>query len=190
MKRNNLLSIQTIVAIGIGSAIFVILGRFVSIPTGIPNTEIQSAYAFLALMAVIFGPIAGGLIGLIGHALKDAIFYGSPWWSWVLVSMIVGFLIGLVSKKVNIESGIFGAKQIISFNIVQALAQAFGWFLIAPTLDIWIYAEPANKVYTQGLVAGISNIVTVGVIGTLLLIAYAKTRVQSGSLKKDDSISK
>lgn len=187
MKRKPLLSIKTIVAIGIGAAIFVILGRFVSIPTGIPNTEIQSSYAFLALMAVIFGPVAGGLIGLIGHALKDAIFYGSPWWSWVVVSMLVGFAIGLVSKKIDIESGGFGAKQIISFNIVQAISQAIGWFLIAPTLDIWIYAEPANKVYTQGIVAGISNIVTVGVIGTLLLIAYAKTRVQSGSLKKDVS---
>ncbi|MBS4204853.1 ECF-type riboflavin transporter substrate-binding protein [Lederbergia citrea] len=184
MKGNGL-SIKTIVAIGIGSAVFVILGRFASIPTGIPNTEIQSAYAFLALMAIVFGPVAGGLIGLIGHALKDAIFYGGVWWSWVLVSMIVGFLIGLIAKKINIEAGVFGSKQIISFNITQIIAQVIGWGLIAPTLDILIYAEPANKVYTQGIVAGLSNIVTVGVLGTLLLIAYAKTRVQSGSLKAE-----
>ena len=54
---NKLLSIKTIVAIGIGSAVFMILGRFASIPTGIANTEIQTAYAFLALMAIIYGPI-------------------------------------------------------------------------------------------------------------------------------------
>ncbi|EAK8859236.1 ECF-type riboflavin transporter substrate-binding protein, partial [Listeria monocytogenes] len=30
------MSVKTIVAIGIGSAVFVILGRFVVIPTGIP----------------------------------------------------------------------------------------------------------------------------------------------------------
>jgi len=41
-------------------------------------------------------------------------------------------------------------------------------------------------VYTQGVVAGLSNIVTVGVIGTILLIAYAKTRQQSGSLSVED----
>src|SRR5690625_6725996 len=93
------LSIKTIVAIGIGSAVFVILGRFVSIPSGIPNTEIQTAYAFLALMATIFGPIAGGLIGLIGHALKDAVFYGSIWWSWVIVSAFVGLFIGLFARS-------------------------------------------------------------------------------------------
>ena len=51
------LSINTIVAIGIGAAVFIILSRFGSIPTFIPNTNVETAYAFLALMAVIYGPI-------------------------------------------------------------------------------------------------------------------------------------
>lgn len=176
------LSIRTIVAIGIGSAVFVILGRFVSIPTGIPNTSIETAYAFLALMSIVFGPIAGGLIGLIGHALKDAVFYGSIWWSWVIVSAFVGLFIGVVANRINIQSGIFGGKQIVTFNIVQAVVQAIGWFAIAPTLDVLIYAEPANKVFVQGVIAGVSNIVTVGIIGTILLVSYAKTRSKSDSL--------
>lgn len=179
------LSIKTIVAIGIGSAVFVILGRFASIPTGIPNTEIQTVYAFLALMAVVFGPIAGGLIGLIGHALQDAITYGSIWWSWVIVSGFIGLFIGLATRRINIASGIFAKKQIISFNISQVLVQAVGWGLIAPTLDVLIYAEPANKVFVQGIVAGLSNIVTVGILGTILLVAYAKTQNQSNSLSKE-----
>ena len=44
----NKLSIKTIVAIGIGAAVFMILGRFGSIPSGIPNTNIETCYAFLA----------------------------------------------------------------------------------------------------------------------------------------------
>lgn len=183
----NRLSIKTIVAIGIGSAVFVILGRFASIPTGIPNTTIETTYAFLALMAILFGPIAGGLIGLIGHALKDFIMYGSPWWSWVIVSALVGVLIGLASKRVNVHEGKFGLKEIVTFNVVQVLSQAVGWFLVAPALDILIYAEPANKVFVQGLAAGISNMIVVGVIGTLLIFAYAKTRGKSGSLDKEES---
>jgi len=180
-----LFSIKTIVAIGIGAAVFIILAKFASIPSPIPNTSIQTSYAFLALMAIVFGPIAGGLIGLIGHALNDAISYGSVWWSWVVVSMIVGFLIGLVAKKIDIESGDFSKKKIITFNITQVLAQAIGWLLIAPLLDILIYAEPANKVFAQGFFAVVSNIVTVGVIGTILLIAYAKTRSKSNSLHRE-----
>ncbi|WP_373886054.1 ECF-type riboflavin transporter substrate-binding protein [Cytobacillus gottheilii] len=179
------LSIKTIVAIGIGAAVFIILAKFAAIPSPVPNTTIQTSYAFLALMAIVFGPIAGALIGLIGHALNDAISYGSIWWSWVVVSALVGLLIGLASKKIQIESGKVGTKEIVTFNIVQVIAQGIGWFLAAPLLDILIYAEPANKVFLQGLFAGISNMITVGIIGTILLVAYGKTRSQSNSLHKE-----
>lgn len=183
--NRNYLSIKTIVAIGIGAALFMILAKFASIPSPIPNTSIQTSYAFLALMAAVFGPIAGGLIGFIGHALNDAISYGSVWWSWVIVSLFVGATIGLFAKRINIEAGGFTVKKVITFNVIQAVAQGIGWFLIAPALDILIYAEPANKVFTQGVFAGLSNIVTVGVLGTILLFAYAKTRSQSNSLHKE-----
>lgn len=181
---NKLLSIKTIVAIGIGSAVFMILGRFASIPTGIPNTEIQTAYAFLALMALIYGPLAGVLIGFIGHTLKD-LTYGTPWFSWIIASAIVGLIIGLAWNKININEGELSKKKIIGFNICQVIANAVAWFLVAPTLDIVIYAEPANKVYLQGIVAGISNMITVGIIGTILLVLYSKTRVKQGSLDKE-----
>ena len=68
----------------------------------------------------------------------------------------------------------------IIFNIYQVVANAIAWLLIAPTLDIVIYAEPANKVYLQGAVAGTSNAITVGVLGT-----YSKTRVKKGSLDRE-----
>ncbi|MDD3428935.1 MAG: ECF transporter S component, partial [Oscillospiraceae bacterium] len=35
------MSIKTVVAIGIGAAIFFVLGRFVSIPSPVPNTSIN-----------------------------------------------------------------------------------------------------------------------------------------------------
>lgn len=59
MRNSSFLSIKNIVAIGIGSAVFLVLGRFGSIPTGIPNTNLEVAYAFLALMAIIYGPVSG-----------------------------------------------------------------------------------------------------------------------------------
>lgn len=177
---------KTIVAIGIGTALFVILGRFASIPTGFPNTSIETNYAFLALISAIFGPIAGLFIGLIGHALKDAISYGSVWWSWVIVSAFVGFGIGLFKNKFSVQDGVFDRKKIITFNIVQASVQAIGWVIIAPLLDIIIYAEPANKVFTQGVIAAGLNILSVGVLGTFLLLAYAKTRTKKGSLNYED----
>ena len=178
-------SIQTIGAIGIGAAVFMILGRFGSIPTGIPNTNIETSYAYLALMSVVYGPVAGLLIGLIGHGLKDLVFYGMPWFSWVIASGIVGLVIGLSSKKLNIEGG-FGKKQIIIFNITQIIANAIAWFVVAPGLDIIIYAEPANKVFIQGIVGGVSNMITVAVLGTLILSTYSKVKMKSGSLRIEE----
>ncbi|WP_312640630.1 ECF-type riboflavin transporter substrate-binding protein [Hydrogenoanaerobacterium sp.] len=176
--------IKTIVAIGIGAAIFFVLGRFVAIPSPIPNTTINIQYAVLALFAVMYGPVAGLLIGLIGHTLID-LSWGSPWWSWIIASAVVGLVIGFAAKKIDLESGNFGKKEIITFNVVQIIANAVAFLLVAPGLDILIYAEPADKVFAQGIFAGIMNAVSVAIVGTLLMIAYAKTRTKKGSLSKE-----
>ncbi|RKP47962.1 ECF-type riboflavin transporter substrate-binding protein [Cohnella endophytica] len=184
-RNANPLSIRNTVAIGIGSALFAILGRFGSVPSGLPDTNIETTYALLALFAILYGPLVGLLVGFIGHTLKDSIFYVSPWFSWIIASAIVGLIIGLAANRIRARDGEFGRKEIITFNVVQTAANAIAWFVVAPTLDILIYAEPSGKSYTQGLVAGASNIVTVAVLGTLLLTAYAKTRTKQGSLTKE-----
>lgn len=184
MNKNR--SIQTIVAIGIGAAIFVVLSRFAAIPTGIPNTSLETAYAVLALIALLYGPVAGLATGFIGHFLKDVLIYGTPWMSWIIASAMIGLVIGIISKSIKIEDGQFGVKELIKFNVAQIVANVVGWFLIAPTLDILIYAEPTDKVYLQGIVAGCVNMVTIGILGSVLISAYAKTRTKKGSLIMED----
>ena len=176
-------TVKTFVAIGIGSALFFVLGRFASVPV-FANTSVNLQYAFLGFMAVVYGPLAGALIGLIGHSLIDFTSWG-PWWSWIVTSAAVGGVIGFVGRKINVEGGEFTKKSAVLFNIANVVGNGIGWFLIAPTLDILIYQEPANKVYTQGLIAGTANIVTTAVIGTLLLYAYSRTRTKKGSLDKE-----
>jgi len=173
------MSIKTVVAVGIGAALFFVLARFVAIPSGIPNTSICLQYA------ILYGPVAGGLIGFIGHTLGDLSWGGSPWWSWVLASAMVGVIIGLVSKKIDLSNGRFGKKELLTFVLTTLVAMAISWIVVAPVLDIVIYAEPAKKVFAQGLVAGASNFVTTAVIGSLLMLAYTKTIAKSGSLKQE-----
>lgn len=183
MRNSSFLSIKNIVAIGIGSAVFLVLGRFGSIPTGIPNTNLEVAYAFLALMAIIYGPVSGFLIGFIGHALKDMLFYGTPWFSWVIASAVVGLIVGLSYKFVDLEN--FNKKEILKFNFFQILGNVISWLIIAPTLDILIYSDPSNKVFIQGAFASISNILTIAIIGTSLVLIYSKSLVKKGSLSKE-----
>ena len=74
---------RTIVATGLGAAIFMLLFMYVKVPSPVPETSFQTAYGVSAFFGTLFGPIAGGLIAFIGHALSDAVQYGSPWWSWL-----------------------------------------------------------------------------------------------------------
>ena len=168
MKSNN--NIKTVVAVGIGAALFFVLGRFVAIPSPVPNTNISLQYAVLALLAGMYGPVAGGLIGFIGHTLIDLSWGGSPWWSWVIASAFVGVVMGLFAKKLNIAEGDFGKGKFITFTIGNVVAHAVAWIVIAPVLDILIYAEPAAKVFAQG---------------GLLVLAYTKTIAKKGSLDKE-----
>lgn len=179
MKNN---SIKTVVAIGIGAALFFVLGRFVAIPSGIPNTNFTLQYAILGLLAAMYGPAAGALIGLIGHTLIDLSWGGSPWWSWVIASTVVGLVVGLFAKKMGITEGNSGKKTIVTFIVANIIANAIAWLAVAPCLDVLIYAEPVNKVFAQGAMAAVVNIVASVVVGTLLVVSYTKTIAKKGSL--------
>ncbi|MCR5024991.1 MAG: ECF-type riboflavin transporter substrate-binding protein [Lachnospiraceae bacterium] len=182
----NKFGIKEVVAIGIGTALFVVLTT-VQIPIGIPNTYLQPRMAILAFLSAIFGPFVGAVIGLLGHALGDAIFYGSVWWSWVFPEAVVGIGIGLCSSIFNVKDGGFSStKNIILFNVTQILANAIAWILVAPILDIAVYAEPASKVFIQGVFAFLGNIIIIGVLGTILLVAYSKVVGSGQSLEKED----
>ena len=95
--------IKEVVAIGIGTALFVVLTN-VQVPFMIiPNTALQSRVAVLTFFSAVFGPIVGGAIGIIGHALGDALFYGSVWWSWVFPDGLFGIIVGLFAAKYAIK---------------------------------------------------------------------------------------
>ena len=184
MKNSN---IKTVVAVGIGAALFFVLGRFVAIPSPVPNTNISLQYAVLGLLAAMYGPVAGALIGFIGHALIDLSWGGIPWWSWVIASAFTGVVVGLFAKKLNVQEGDFNKRKVATFAIANVAAHAIAWIVVAPVLDILIYAEPAKKVFAQGAFAAVSNIITAVVVGGLLILAYTKTIAKKGSLDKEYS---
>ena len=180
------ISVKTIVATGIGAALFFVLGRFVAIPSPVPNTNISIQYGLLAFIAAVFGPIAGVLAGLIGHFFIDFSYGWGVWWSWVIASGFFGLILGIISYRLKLSEGNFDKKGIVLFNASQAIAHAIAWIVIAPVLDILIYSEPANKVFLQGITGAIINIITTAIVGTALCVAYSKTIPKKGSLSEED----
>ena len=178
---NKFFSVRNVAAIGIGAVLMFMLMRFVAVPSGVPNTSLNLGIVVLSIFAAVFGPIAGLLIGFIGHMLVD-LTKGYVWWSWVTADALYGFVVGFLWKIYRIDEGKFGVKQALIFNVAQIVANLLAWVAIAPTLGILIYHESADMEYLQGLIAGALNIVVVLIIGTLLLFAYSRTRAES--LKK------
>ncbi|RRK10892.1 ECF-type riboflavin transporter substrate-binding protein [Lactiplantibacillus garii] len=185
MQNQQSNSIRTVVATGIGAAVIFVLMKFVAIPTGIPNTQVNVSIGFLALLGAVFGPVAAGLAVFIGHALNDFVTYGSPWWTWVIVDGLIGVAFGLAKNRLKIANGALSTAKLVWFNVYQIIVNFIGWVLLAPTGDIIIYHEPANKVYVQGVTTWIIDSISVAIIGTILLVLYSRTRTQRGSLKKE-----
>lgn len=177
-------SVKTIVAIGIGAALFFVLGRFVAIPSPVPNTNISVQYGLLAFLAVVYGPAAGALIGFIGHALID-FSSGGIWWSWVIASAVFGLLMGFAAKTLKMDEAEMGKKGLIKFNVAQVVCHLVCWMAVAPVLDVYMMGEPWDKLIAQGLMAGIANAVTTAIVGSLLCVAYAATKTKAGSLTKE-----
>ena len=148
-------------------------------------SPISLQYAVLALLAAMYGPVAGGLIGFIGHTLIDLSWGGSPWWSWVIASAFVGVVVGLFAKKLDLQEGEFGKKKMATFTVANIAAHLLAWVVVAPVLDILIYAEPVKKVFAQGAFAAVSNIITAVVVGGLLVLAYTRTIAKKGSLDQE-----
>ena len=176
--------VKTVAAIGIGSAILFVLMRFAAVPSGAPNTYINFGIVILSVFAATLGPLAGFLIGFIGHALVD-FTVGLVSWPWVIADALYGLAVGFFWKHYRVVEGKFGVKQALIFNVVQILANLLAWVSIAPALDILIDHEPSDIVYIQGLVAGALNIAVVLIFGTLLLFGYSGTRAKAGSLKRE-----
>ena len=178
--------VKSVVASAILAALVFVLLRFVAIPTPFPDTTLSIYAAVISFFSVLFGPIVGFLGGFTGNMLVDLTAGWGVWWSWVFATGLYGLLMGLATKKIDLEDGIFGKKEFIRFAIAVVINCLICWGIVAPVGDVLIYAEPFNLVFVQCLFIGISGMVSSLVIGGLLCKAYAASRAQKGSLTKED----
>ncbi|WBW97742.1 ECF-type riboflavin transporter substrate-binding protein [Oceanirhabdus sp. W0125-5] len=172
-KKGQSLSTKDVVAIGIGAALYGVLSM-ITIPVG-PNTSFRIAIAVLVIFGALFGPTVGFLVGFIGHALNDALAYGGVWWSWVFLSAVIGLFAGLITldKNCDIKIGKFNKGHVIKMFIFALIGMVVGG-IAAYCGDVFLYGEPADKVWVQIAIASVSNFVVIVLVGIPAVYALAK----------------
>ena len=158
--------------IAVGSVLFFLLGRFVTITSPVPTINICVQYGLLAFIAVVCGPLTGSTVGLLGHILID-ISCGRMYWSWILATSAFGSLLGVLANVIKLKAAEPDREHLIRFNLCQVAVHVICWAGIAPVLDILFYNENMDTIFAEGLTAALSNAVTTGIVGSLLLVAYA-----------------
>ena len=165
------LTLKRLGIIAASSVLFFLLGAFVSIPSPIDTVNICVQYGLLAFVSVVFGPMAGALTGLLGHIGID-LYFGELCWSWIIASAAFGGLLGVLANVTHLSAHCTDREALIPFNLCQVATCVVCWAGIAPVLEILFYNESMDRIFEQGLTAGIANAVTTAVVGSLLLIAY------------------
>lgn len=186
-RKNMNFSAKTVVLIAIGAALYGIGG----LPMfGIPvfaNTTLKPAIAVLALFSVLFGPLVGLLVGLIGHWMTDLFAGWGVWITWVIGSGVVGFVIGLfpILTKKRLEKGILKKRDFTLFVSLALFGNIIGYGCSA-LLDTIFYAEPFTKVFTQLVIIAAGNTLLIGLVGYFILNAVAKRNKQSLGLSESE----
>ena len=163
--------LKRVAVITVGSALFFLLGAFVSIPSPIDTVNICVQYGLLASLAVICGPLTGALTGLLGHICID-LYAGELCWSWIIASSAFGGLLGVLANVTRLKADSRDREMLVRFNLCQVAICVVCWAGIAPVLEILFYNESMDRIFDQGLTAGIANAVTTAIVGSLLLILY------------------
>ena len=177
------LSLKSAVFIVIGSVFFAILDSFMGIKTILPQLQITYAYAFLSFVAVIWGPWAGALTGLLGTVIS----FGILWYldiSTVTANCVYGCLLGLWTRGIDIKNGFFDRKEMKLFNLEQITANIVCCLMLQPIQRMLIYKQPLLLLVRGSIWMCISRIFSTALLGTLLLAAYAKSRVNAASFMR------
>jgi len=162
-----------------GIIAFYMTARYARIPTGTKGVYVFLQYWILVYIAARFGPVCGGITGFFGHFLFEYTKADSIKWSWIIGSMILGILIGVLVKKYDIDlSSIPRKEDRKKFALVNVFSQVMVWCIIVPVLNMTIYNMAFSNAMKRGISAAINDIVTSVIWLDLFLYSFGKAKVK------------
>ena len=181
---NKHLYLMIVTALGI--AMFFVIGKFLAIPTPIPNLSLFLQFAVLIVFSFYFGPTVGFAIGFLGHFLIDLFSGYGIWIFWIIGSGIFGLVAGLASKLISKWGNPYKVTKMLLFCLFATIGGAICWILIAPIGDMLFYQEPYDLVVVEGLVAFSTNILSAFAIGVPLICGLKRVRFPYTIVRREE----
>ena len=125
---------RTVVSMGLLLAIEIVLSRFLSINAW--NIKIGFNFVPIAVAAMLFGPLAGGIVAAMGDFLGALLFPIGPYFpGFTLTAFLTGSVLGLFLKKKTTPLRI-GAAVVINQLVLSLFLNTY-WISVLYTSPFW-----------------------------------------------------
>jgi len=176
MSERKLFSATTLVAMGIGTALYAAFNVFFNI-LQIPGTQLVAVRPSVSIpmfFGYIFGPVVGFVSGFLGNVISDAISWGGFWWNWDVGNGLLGLIPGLASYLISKED-IFKKKGYITCILLVVISSIVGMGFAAYTDYIFGYGISTieEATYALFLPAAVTDAINGAIITPILVAAYA-----------------
>ncbi|MGN0452888.1 MAG: folate family ECF transporter S component [Ruminococcus sp.] len=157
------LSCMTVCALML--ALRVVLGYFSNISLSItPNAKIGFAFLPIAIVATLYGPVWGLVVGGLGDVLSFMVMpMGNYFFGWTLNAMLVGMVYGLFLYK---NSGKFLLKLIICEIVIAFVIEV-------PLGSLWLMIQFSKAFWVMAGTRALKWIIAIP-IETVLILYFSK----------------
>ena len=157
MVKEDDFSLKQLVLLALLTAINVVVSRIFIIPMPLTHGNINLCDAIIYLVALLYGPVAGGIVGGLSGFLLDLLGgYGQFMLFSLVVHGLEGFFVGLVFRYWNLGNQI--VKAVVA-GAIGVLLMVAGYFVTNTVL----------YTFAAGLASLFTNTIQ-GVVGVVIAI--------------------
>ncbi len=176
MSGRGSLSTTSLVAMGIGTALYAAFNVFFNI-FQLPGTQLVAMRPSVSIpmfFGYIFGPAVGFVTGFLGNIISDAISWGGFWWDWDVGNGLLGLIPGLAIYFLSRED-LFKKKGYISCILLAIIGSIIGMGFAAYTDYLLGYGVSTVQEATYALFipAAVTDAINGAIITPILVAAYA-----------------
>lgn len=142
--------------------------------------RVSIAYPFLNFIIVVFGPVIGGLAGILGNCLMQ-LGKVSPNWISIICSAVYCVGLGILTRSIDITNGFFMRKEVLQYNRSQAIQCILTEMILCPILSVLLLKADFLSVLNQGFWRSLTRILSCLFLTTLFLSLYARTRMSEAN---------